>query len=85
MNKLHRLGIPRPAGLLICLSLCAGFTPAFGDRAVISLDGKWQMAEGNMSSAPTQFERRVPVPGLVDEARPPFAEVGVKHPRREAF
>jgi len=25
------------------------------------------------------------VPGLVDEARPPFAEVGVKSPRREAF
>src|ERR1019366_960227 len=85
MNKLHRLGIPCPAGLLICLSLCAGLTPAFGDRAVISLDGKWQIAEGNMSSSPTQFERRVPVPGLVDEARPPFAEVGVKSPRREAF
>jgi beta-galactosidase len=70
---------------LICLSLCAGLTPAFGDRAVISLDGKWQIAEGNMSSSPTQFERRVPVPGLVDEARPPFAEIGQKSPRREAF
>lgn len=38
-----------------------------------------------MRSAPTQFERRVPVPGLVDEARPPFAEVGQQSPRREAF
>ena len=38
-----------------------------------------------MSSAPAQFEHRVPVPGLVDEARPPFEEVGVKSPRREAF
>jgi beta-galactosidase len=85
MNKLNGLRIPCPAGLLVCLSLCAGLTHAFGDRAVIPLDGQWQIAEGNMSSAPTQFEHRVPVPGLVDEARPPFAEVGLKSPRREAF
>ena len=38
-----------------------------------------------MGSAPTQFEHRVPVPGLADEARPAFSEVGQKSPRREAF
>ncbi len=38
-----------------------------------------------MDAVPAQFEHRVPVPGLVDEARPPFAEVGHKSPRREAF
>jgi hypothetical protein len=67
------------------LSLCAGLTHAFADRAVIPLDGKWQIAEGNMGSAPTQFEHRVPVPGLIDAALSPFTEVGQKSPRREAF
>jgi hypothetical protein len=67
------------------LSLCAGLAHAVSDRAVISLDGQWQLAEGSMDSAPAQFQRRAPVPGLVDEARPPFAEVGRKSPRREAF
>ena len=38
-----------------------------------------------MASAPAQFGHRVPVPGLVDEARPAFAEVGVKSASREAF
>jgi beta-galactosidase len=85
MNKLNSLRIPRPARLLICLSLCASLTHAFGDRAVIALDGQWQIAEGNLASAPTQFEHQVPVPGLIDEARPPFAEVGQKSQRREAF
>jgi hypothetical protein len=51
----------------------------------MSLDGQWQIAEGSMGSAPAQFEHCVPVPGLVDEARPLFAEVGQKSPRREAF
>ena len=85
MKKLNISESPAPLGLLVCLSLCAGLTQAFGDRAVIPLDGQWQIAEGKMSSAPTQFERHVPVPGLVDEARPTFAEVGQKSPRREAF
>ncbi|MGD0261018.1 MAG: hypothetical protein ABSD29_14480 [Verrucomicrobiota bacterium] len=85
MNKLNRLKMLCPTGLLVCLSLGAGLTHAFGDRAVISLDGQWQIAEGNMSSAPPQFDHHVPVPGLVDEARPPFADVGQKSPRREAF
>jgi beta-galactosidase len=67
------------------LSLCASLAQAFGDRAVISLDGQWQIADGQMASAPTQFEHLVPVPGLVDEARPAFAEVGVKSASREAF
>ena len=46
---------------------------------------EWEIAEGSMDAAPAQFEHRVPVPGLVDEARPAFAEVGQKSPRREAF
>src|ERR1019366_5971586 len=45
----------------------------------------WEVAEGGVASVPTQFEHLVPVPGLVDEARPPFTDVGLKSPRREAF
>jgi hypothetical protein len=56
-----------------------------GLRRVISLDGDWQIAEGPMAKCPEIFDRRAPVPGLADMARPPFAEVGVKSQRREAF
>jgi hypothetical protein len=59
--------------------------PILADRAVVSLDGQWEIAEGSMGTAPALFEHRVPVPGLVDVAKPSFAEVGQKSPRREAF
>ena len=85
MKHLPRLRLPCPAGLVVCFSLCAGLTPAFGNRTVISLDGQWEIAEGSMAVAPARFESRVPVPGLVDEARPPFSEVGQKNSQREAF
>lgn len=54
-------------------------------RQTLSLDGTWQIAEGTMNEVPKSFERTVPVPGLVDMARPAFEEVGVKSTRREAF
>jgi len=64
-------------------------------RNVISLDGRWQIAEGSMTSEPVSFDRTVPVPGLVDMASPPFLEPGPevakrnalpqKDPRRDAF
>ena len=85
MHSLHRLKPPFPSLLLTCLLVCVTFTRAFGGRTVLSLDGQWELGEGTLSSAPAQFDRRVPVPGLVDEARPPFAEVGRQSPRREAF
>ena len=54
-------------------------------RRVISLDGAWDIAEGKMEQAPTEFAHRVPVPGLVDMAEPAFAEVGQKSALRQAF
>jgi beta-galactosidase len=64
-------------------------------RRTIPLDGAWEIAEGAMDKVPTEFERRVPVPGLADMAQPPFAEPGpklkdpkefpLKDPKREAF
>lgn len=47
-------------------------------RQVVSLDGRWQIAEGSMTNIPSQFDRTVPVPGLVDMAQPPFVEPGPK-------
>lgn len=54
-------------------------------RKVIDLNGTWQVAEGSMDSIPQQFEHTVPVPGLVDMAKPAFTEVGKKSDRRQAF
>ncbi|MBI5395463.1 MAG: hypothetical protein HZA91_09235, partial [Verrucomicrobia bacterium] len=54
-------------------------------RTVVSLDGEWQIAEGAMDSPPESFAHRVPVPGLVDMAKPAFAEVGKKSGKRQAF
>ncbi len=54
-------------------------------RHVLSLDGVWQVGEGDVGTPPTRFERTVAVPGLVDMAQPPFEEVGKKSPKRQAF
>ncbi|MHC4508647.1 MAG: glycoside hydrolase family 2 protein [Planctomycetota bacterium] len=54
-------------------------------RRVISLDGTWDIAQGSMDSIPARFEHQVPVPGLVDMARPSFGEVGRKSEKRQAF
>ncbi|MHC4418945.1 MAG: glycoside hydrolase family 2 protein, partial [Planctomycetota bacterium] len=61
---------------------CAQKSPA---RKLISLDGTWQIAQGSMDSVPKSFEHTVPVPGLVDMAKPPFTEVGRKSEKRQAF
>src|ERR1039458_540378 len=60
MNNPHRLRISCTAGLLACWALCLSPIYALADRAVVSLDGEWQIAEGNMGSVPAQFEHRVP-------------------------
>jgi beta-galactosidase/beta-glucuronidase len=54
-------------------------------RRVMSLNGTWQVAEGGMDSMPAGFTHTVPVPGLVDMAKPAFEEVGKKSERRQAF
>ena len=54
-------------------------------RRTMILDGQWELGEGGMEKAPERFAARVPVPGLVDMAAPPFAEAGVKSDKREAF
>jgi hypothetical protein len=54
-------------------------------RSVVSLDGEWRIAEGGLDKPPAEFAHRVPVPGLVDMAKPAFAEVGRKSEKRQAF
>ena len=54
-------------------------------RRVIPLDGHWQVAEGGLDRPPEAFDHSIVVPGLIDMARPAFAEVGRKSPRRRAF
>ncbi|MHC4488040.1 MAG: sugar-binding domain-containing protein [Planctomycetota bacterium] len=63
----------------------ASRTENTGSRQIVSLDGRWEIAEGTMDSVPQQFRHNVPVPGLVDMATPAFVEVGQKSERREAF
>jgi beta-galactosidase len=58
---------------------------AEGPRQVLSLDGEWQIAEGGREVVPERFGHVAPVPGLVDMARPAFAEVGERSGLREAF
>ncbi len=70
----------------LCLAASAeAATQPLSPRRVISLDGTWQIAEGGMDAVPKQFPHTVVVPGLVDLARPAFAEVGKKSKLREAF
>ena len=74
--------------VLLSLFICTfplQAAPAPDPRQVILLDGTWQIAEGAMDQVPAHFDHSIPVPGLVDMARPAFEEVGVKSPRREAF
>jgi hypothetical protein len=74
---------------VVCVALLgdhkAAAIPEVNARRVVNLDGTWQAAEGSMDSIPKQFDRTVPVPGLIDMAKPAFAEVGKKSDKREAF
>ena len=85
--------------ILVAAILCFGW-PAKGAaaelaRRVVSLDGTWDIGEGKMDVPPESFEHKVPVPGLVDMATPPFVDPGPKvavrssypqkDPKRDAF
>ncbi|MHC4719699.1 MAG: glycosyl hydrolase 2 galactose-binding domain-containing protein, partial [Planctomycetota bacterium] len=73
------------AGLAMLLNDKAACAEDTGARRLISLDGTWEITQGSMDSVPNRFEHTVPVPGLVDMAKPFFAEVGRKSEKREAF
>ncbi len=77
--------IPHAAWMILALAAESADDPVEGKRNTVLLDGTWQVAEGAMNDVPTDFGHTVPVPGLVDMARPEFEEVGVKSARREVF
>lgn len=98
---MHRVGARRIGSALAlgCMCLLAAWAEAGGTRNVLKLDGQWQVAEGKLDQPPTAFDRKVPVPGLIDQATPPFEapgssvsqaerkNVGLRpaDPKREAF
>jgi beta-galactosidase/beta-glucuronidase len=63
----------------------AGSTSSLPQRTVLSLDGVWQVAQGDMNRPPAQFNRTVAVPGVLDMAQPAFEQVGVVSEFRKAF
>jgi len=71
---------------IVCLLVVT--VPACGvkpQRATISLDGTWQVAEGSMEQIPAKFDHTVVVPGIMTRAVPAFSEVGKVSSQRQAF
>lgn len=62
------------AALLILLPTAPAADPAERGRRVLSLDGAWQIADARGDAVPARFDHTVPVPGLVSQAEPPFAD-----------
>lgn len=54
-------------------------------RTTISLDGLWDLGQGGMDRIPSVFDRKVPVPGLVDMATPAYPQIGMHSNERDAF
>ena len=55
-------------------------------RRVLSLDGVWEVAQGQMDITPVSFDHTVPVPGFLDMAEPAVNNVGAPDtPPHEAF
>jgi len=52
------------------------FQDKSGPRDIISLNGTWEVEEGELSKMPEAFTHTVPVPGFVDMATPKFSQPG---------
>lgn len=67
----------RIPSLLTALVLGAlGLATARAERVELSLDGDWEIEESATTDwVPGQFKHHAPVPGLVNLAEPPFADV----------
>ena len=77
MTKLNSLCVSKRCqrGLTGAITLLAAGLFA-ADRTTLLLDGDWRIADSRQANEmPTEFARHVPVPGLVNLARPPFANV----------
>lgn len=57
---------------------------ALAQRATVSLDGQWQIADSmSGDEIPSRFDHTVPVPGLVNLARPVFPDVDAFYSREQ--
>lgn len=52
---------------------------------IISLDGQWEVEEGNKQQVPSNFSATVPVPGLITSATPAFKNEGEEKSGDSAF
>jgi beta-galactosidase/beta-glucuronidase len=52
---------------------------------IISLDGQWEVEEGNKQQIPSKFSATVPVPGLITSATPAFKNAGEEKSGDAAF
>ncbi len=74
------------AGMMVIAATCSGRTnETTGTRQTLSLNGQWQIGQGELNEPPAEFPSTVVVPGLVDMARPAFADVGTSSAERNAF
>lgn len=68
--------LPPPTLSLLLLALLVPAAPAFAERVVVSLNGRWEVGESVAPEpAPRAFPATVAVPGLVHNATPPFPDV----------
>lgn len=66
---------PNPCLAALALAVCLS-SAAEASRSTISLDGEWRIADGKSPDViPASFPATVPVPGLVNLARPQFPNV----------
>jgi hypothetical protein len=73
--------------LVMSVLLAAPVAPAqeSSKRSVISLNGIWDIEEGEKASMPARFQHSGPVPGLVSLARPPFTYPGPRVSDRKSM
>jgi hypothetical protein len=66
------MGVAAGFALNACSAVLAGVAP----RETVSLDGEWQITDGKAADeVPVGYYRTVPVPGLVNLAKPAFKDV----------
>ncbi len=70
---------------LICTMLIAGCTKKTAVRNTISLNGTWQIADGEKDKIPAVFERTITVPGLITLAKPAFINPAAPLPDRQTI
>lgn len=71
---------------MILTVLCACQKTRDRERTVINLNGTWQIADGLAAGKiPKQFDRTIPVPGIVSMAEPAFDSTGTRFSERNYY